>query len=219
MEHFSHDGSFPVRPCTLSLDAHFAPNQRPDPQGELSAEQANELARFFNELSTYASSVHAWSINEVLYTNRQHEQLLAIYGPTLRRFIAEHTDDSVEGVSLPAGVISFVTWPAQLHVDDEAMALVWAQQHCVAAVDVTITLNGTFDSTLLDFMRRELPFFLEDEQVLSRTLNLSRLQYEWGDMDTEDMPPGCSLIPPRTILWVEKQRRDDKDETGGDDDA
>lgn len=180
----------------------------PSPHGDLSHGAANDLVHYLNALSDYASHLARWERNERLRTIHEVDCLTTLYESALRRYQSQNGSPKTQAVELAAGRIALEEWTEQLVIEDEAAALAWCYRHANSAVDVTISLNGTFDSILTRFMQRELPAHLHHSPVFSRTVNIDRLQEDWKETEL-DVPDGCSLLEAETrvVISLPSRRR------------
>jgi len=217
MKRNSHKRTRPV-PLRAAKRQSANSGALPHPDSELTADEANELARQLNELICHSSHVNAWAQVEHAATMREYDLLLSLYGPALHRFIALHSDDPSDGVSLPAARLWVEEQLPTLHIEDEALALRWCRQHSTISIDVTISLNGSFEHMLTHFMQRELPFYLGYDNVYSRSVNLRRLRYDWREMETDEVPDGCFLEEAPLRLFV-SPHQPNREHGGDDDDA
>ncbi len=216
MKRKSHKRTRPV-PLRTTKRQRADPTALPHPDGDLTPDEANELARRLNELISHNSYVNAWAQVERVATMREYDRLISLYGPALQRFIALHADDPAQGVSLPVGRLHVEARLPTLHIEDEDAVLRWCRKHSNTSIDVTISLNGSFEHILSRFMQQELPFYIGAWNVFECSVNLRRLRYDWRELETDEVPDGCCLEEraPHVIVSPRKSIQ----EQGGDDDA
>ena len=109
-----------------------------------SADRANWLVRKVVEARRYGEQVKEWAEREQRRAEREEQSLMLLYGRQLEDWTTgeiARAGGRRRSVSLPAGTVGFRTHGPKLVVDDTAVVLDWAREHCLEAIVRTERLS------------------------------------------------------------------------------
>ena len=110
------------------------------------AKTANWVVRKIVDAREYGRRVKIWAAQELHRAEREEERLLYLFGGQLDTWAKcelQKLKGRKKSVALPAATLGYRHEPDRLIVSDEQALLVWAKEHCPAAVEVVEKLLKT----------------------------------------------------------------------------
>jgi hypothetical protein len=101
---------------------------------------ANWLVRRIVASREYRERVKGWAEKEQRRGEREEQTLLFLFGRQLEAWVRSEVvkfQGRRKSITLPAGIAGFRRSPSKLVIDDDAVVMAWAREHCPHAIAVT----------------------------------------------------------------------------------